>query len=496
MKDPNHDLSCGHAGGEAAARLAVIDPPCPNTPAPLLRHLLEALSKHWGPVFAQKRTAARAVSLAVGLLLGVGRRTITRALCFHGKVQQDWSADYKLFSRSLWDEQALFGGIVTQLVQAGALGGEVVAVAWDDTAVPRRGKHIAGGQWMRDSMGPPFHVNLIWGQRFLQGSVLCPLYEQDGESSPRAIPVVFREVPAVKKPGKRAKPEAWASYKEAKKKHNLSVAALAQFEKMREHFDARGLAHLILLHTVDASYMNRTTLACELERALLLGRVRKDAKLCYPAPPGGRRVYGKRKFTPESVARDQRRKWKTLTVFHGGQYRKVRYKEVKKVLWQGGGRRRLLRLIVVAPVAYRTTKTGKTYYREKAYLLCTDQDLDVATLLQKYFDRWQIEYNHRDEKDILGVGQAQVRNELSTPRVPALRVATYSQMLVSALILYGPQRSEAYLPLPCWRSPTKRASCQDMVNLLRQQAAHHPEVLQTALDSAADLEIMCLSAAA
>ena len=166
------------------------------------------------------------------------------------------------------------------------------------------------------------------------------------------------------------------------------------------------------------------------------------------------------------------------------------------MLWQGGGRRRLLRLIVVAPVPYRTTKKGRKYYRQRAYLLCTDHDLDATTLLQKYFDRWQIEYNHRDEKDILGVGEAQVRAELSTPRVPAFRVATYSQMLVSALLLYGPGRTEQYLPLPCWRGPTKRASCQDMINLLRKQATQNPEVLRNRLASISDLETMCLSAAA
>jgi hypothetical protein len=86
----------------------------------------------------------------------------------------------------MWDEQALFQEIVPQLVQSGHLKTELAAVTWDDTAVPRSGKHITGAQWMRDAMGPPFHVNLIWGQRFLQGSVLAPLYEQNQTSSPRA----------------------------------------------------------------------------------------------------------------------------------------------------------------------------------------------------------------------------------------------------------------------------------------------------------------------
>jgi hypothetical protein len=391
----------------------------------------------------------------------------------------------------------LFEQVVPQLIEGGYLKSDLVAVAWDDTAVPRSGKRIPGGQWMRDSMGPAFHTNLIWGQRFLQSSVLTPLYEQDEESSPRAIPVGFLEVPTVKKPGKKADAEAWTAYKEEKKKYNLSVKAVEQFGKMREEFDLRGMEKTILLHTVDGSYLNRTTLEYAFERAILLGRARKNARLCFPAPEGGRRVYGKEKFTPESVALDETIEWKQARVFHGGKFREVRYKEVNKVLWQGGGRRRLLRLIVVAPLPYRTTLGGRIYYRDRAYLLCTDLDLDAQVLLQKYFDRWQIEYNHRDEKDILGVGEAQVWNALSTPRVPAFKVAVYSQMLVSALLLFGPRRTDDYLPLPCWRrDPAKRASCQDMVNLLRKELADNPSLLQSRLESRSSLEVMCTSSAA
>jgi hypothetical protein len=462
-----------------------------------LERLLDDLLRCWAPVFAQNRTGARAVKLGIGLLLGMGKRTITRSLCFHGEDQRDWSADDKFFSRSKWDEQALFKEIVPQLVRSGHLKTELIAVAWDDTAVPRSGKCIAGAQWMRDAMGPAFHVNLIWGQRFLQGSVLTPLYEQDQTSSPRAIPVSFREVAAVKKPGKGASAEKLASYQEARKKHNLSVAAVEQFTRMREDFDARGMESTILLHTVDGSYLNRTTLAYEFERALLVGRVRKNARLCFPAPEGGRKVYADYKFTPESVGKDKRRKWKTARIFHGGEYRDVRYKEVKKVLWQGGGRRRPLRLIVVAPIPYRTTENGRTYYRQKAYLLCTDHEIAVDVILQKYFDRWQIEYNHRDEKDILGVGQAQVWAELSTPRVPAFKVTLYSQMHVSALVHFGPQRTADYLPLPCWRkTQPRRASCQDMVNLLRHEVLLDPTLIPSRLGTLPNHKTMALSAAA
>ena len=100
--------------------------------------------------------------------------------------------------------------------------------------------------------------------------------------------------------------------------------------------------------------------------------------------------------------------WHTTKIFYGGKRRIVRYKEVESLYWQGGARRPPLRLIVVAPTPYRKRKSGKLHYRSPAYLLTTDRLDSAEALLQIYFDRWQIEVNHREEKDTLGVGQAQL----------------------------------------------------------------------------------------
>ena len=82
--------------------------------------------------------------------------------------------------------------------------------------------------------------------------------------------------------------------------------------------------------------------------------------------------------------------YKTTKIFYGGKRRKVRYKEVVNVYWQGGAKRRPLRLIVIAPTPYRKSKSKKLYYRDPAYLLTSDLRSPVKQLLQIYFDRWQI----------------------------------------------------------------------------------------------------------
>src|SRR5436853_1759601 len=121
------------------------------------------------------------------------------------------------------------------------------------------------------------------------------------------------------------------------------------------------------------------------------------------------------------------------------------------VHWQRGARRRLLRLLVVAPTPYRKRKGGRFYYRQPSYLLTTALQAKPRILLQIYFDRWQIEVNHREEKDTLGVGQAQLWNPVSVPKQPVLAVASYSALLLASLIAFGASRGTAYAPLPKWR---------------------------------------------
>ena len=78
--------------------------------------------------------------------------------------------------------------------------------------------------------------------------------------------------------------------------------------------------------------------------------------------------------------------------------------------------------------------------------------------------------NHRDEKDLLGVGQAQVWSEEAAWRVPQFQVAVYAMLLLAALAAYGPKRTDAYLPQPKWRKqPSPRPSTLDILALLREE---------------------------
>ena len=117
-------------------------------------------------------------------------------------------------------------------------------------------------------------------------------------------------------------------------------------------------------------------------------------------------------------------------------------------------------------------------YRDPAYLLTTDLRRSTKQLLQIYFDRWQIEVNHREEKDTLGVGQAQLRSCRSVPRQPAFAVAAYSALMLAGLLALGPERGDPYQALPKWRRNATRPSCLDLVTLLRKEMAANQSLIE------------------
>ena len=446
----------------------------------LLETLLNLIEK-WHFVFPQDRSRYRAQAMAFGILCGVGKRTITRAIGFHGNTDKDWSADYRVFSRSPWEPRGLFHPILEHAINAHALKPIVVSI--DDTRVWRTGRHVPQTQWHRDPMGPAFHTNLRWGHRFLQASVVLPLYQKDSESPSRTIPVRWEMAPVVKKLGKGARAEELKAYRQAKKALNLSTQFVEMVQELRDRLNTTGHQDKPLIVVADGSFCNRTVFGHDWTAAnvSMVTRTRKDIVLCKQARGTGPTFYGTTKFTPEQVRqRESLAQWQTASIFHGGCQREVRFKQLHKIHWQGGARKREVRLLVLAPTGYRTSKNGRKYYRKPAYLLTTDLTTPAEALLQAYFDRWGIEVNHRDEKQILGVGEAQVWNEKSVLKVPALLVAMYSWLLLAGLDCYGPKRTKDFEPLPKWRANAKRPSCMDLVTLLRRQLADNPVEFPTA----------------
>ncbi len=439
----------------------------------VLARVRQLMRQWWHDVFPQERTFVRAEALLVGLLASYGRRTVSRALAAEGRAQVDWAADYRTFSRSPWKADKLFFGVLATALPHLPTTGFIPALM-DDTSMRKRSRVIAAARWLRDPLSPPFHVNLKYGLRCMHLALALPLYEA-GHGA-RAISIDFELAPSAKKPGRRASAAELEAYRTAKETMSLPTRGVAALAALRSRLDRLGAADRPLLGVADGSYTNRRVLRGLPDRVDLLGRARKDMVLFAPARPGGRRVYGERLPTPDAIRTDSSHPYQDAVCHYGGASRTVRYKERSHVLWRTGGRRRLLRLLILAPTPYHGPgRAGRWRYRDPAYLITTDLDSPAQALIQAYLDRWQIEVLHRDLKSGLGLGQAQVWSDEAVPRLHPAVVATYAMLTLAALDSYGPRRVADFPPLPLWRrrKPQLRASQADLMTLLRNDLAIH-----------------------
>ena len=419
------------------------------------------------------RPRPKFVRLALGLLCGQKPKTLTSALEWLDQTQEDWSADYRLFSQARWEAQAAFLPVFTQALAHPACGTQRVYTGQDDTLARKTGRKIPGVAYARDPLSPPFQVNLVLGQRFVQTSLLL---QPGGAAHPwRALPVSFSHAPTPKIP-KGASAQEQAAFKEIRKKHRLSLVALEQLHFCRQHLDRQpGGRQRWLIDVVDGGYTNHTFFQGLPERTLVVGRVRKDASFRAYLPPDlrrGARKYGPDLPTPLQYLQDPNLPWQSTQVFVAGKLRTLHYKEVPLLCWPKVTQDRPMRLIVIKAPGYRLRKGSKLLYREPAFLATTDLTTPAAELIAAYLARWEVEVNFRDEKALLGVGQAQVRSPQSVARAPAFLVAAYAMLLWSDIRVFGDRRTQAFERLPAWRSTEPaRPSTRDLIRLLQQQAA-------------------------
>jgi hypothetical protein len=348
-----------------------------------------------------------------------------------------------------------------------------LVAALDDSVLRKTGKRIPGVKYTRDPMGPPFQINFVKGQRVIQLSAAAT---EDGKTA-RMIPVVFRNAPSADKPKRNAPKGEWDTYKEVRKQKNLSKHGLECIQYVRKQMDEAEYSERQLWLTVDGSYTNKTVLRNLPKNVVLIGRIREDAKLSYlpnidtSMTTGRKLVYGYDAPTPGELRQNDNIPWQTVQAFTAGREHEFKIKISKPLRWRVAGKQHQLQLIVIAPLRYRLSKQTRLLYRRPAYLVCTDINADPAKILQAYLWRWDIEVNFRDEKTLLGVGQAQVRNPASTASVPQMMVAAYSILLMAAIKTFGVAGIPMTIPEPKWRAnkPKQRASTMDLIRTLRAE---------------------------
>jgi hypothetical protein len=382
----------------------------------------------------------------LAMLVSPCRGTLTNLICLCGRAQQDWTADYRLYARDRVDPDLLFRHGL-EAIHAHLPPEAALVAAIDDTLVRKTGTKIDGVGWKRDPLGPAFQTNLVRGQRFVQLTAAWP----GPEGQARMIPVDFTHAPTPPKPPRRAPAAEHQQYKEKQKQQRLNVVALARIQHLRQSLPASRP----LVIAGDGSYTNAAILKGLPENTVYLGRIRKDAVLhALPGPPpatGRPPAYGAELQTPEELRTDDTVPWQTIEAYAAGRRHTFKVKTLGPVLWRKSGAACPLRVVVIAPVGYRLRQGSRLLYRQPAFLICTDPTKPLEELLQEYLWRWGIEVNFRDEKTLIGTGEAQVRHPAANRNQPAVSVAAYAFLWIAALQLGATGAAPPHLQPPKWR---------------------------------------------
>ena len=454
---------------------------------PLLDQFLVLLDGVKG-VFKDSRTREHVREMGVAGIAADGPKTITSLVEFNGRHgspalnHENWSASYRMLSTAKWDQTALSWSLLDMAL--GFVGeGEPVILAVDDTLLRKTGHRVPGCAYARDPLSPPFQANLVWGQRMLCVSILI---RSSGTSAYRSIPLFFIHTPSVRIPA-GASDEEKASLVEFQRKSRMSVVARSVVDMVRRRLDEKGMSGRKLVVCGDASFANRAFMHDPPHDTAMVCRCRSDLRLLRPLRKEerkGKMLYGERLPTPAEFGRDGGQPEETLDCGVMHQHAKVSCRVMNDVRWPTALKNQACAVVVVSGQHYR--KYGKRQHTEPACLVMTGDveglpdDRDAADemadgvpcekLIEAYLLRWEIEVGFRDQKNWLGVGKAQVRNEVSVRRTPAFMSACYAMLLMAAMRAFDDKRTADFGPLPKWRTVAPlRPSIRYLVRLLRKE---------------------------
>lgn len=409
----------------------------------------EGLVQDWRPACSCNSVFDKVRELSYGILNCAGKSTLTGFITGAGRQFFDWSSFYRLFSNKRINMDEVNKSILSQGIECSPSSDHIV-IHMDDTIARKRGKKVSGAAWRRDPLGPPFHVNFVWAQRYLQLSLAIP--DQSDTGSSRAIPIAFRHCPTPSKPKKGASGKEIEQFKEQQKQMRLNKVGADCIAEIRTNLNESGHSEKQLITCVDGSYTNGTVLKSLPENTTLIGRIRKDAKFYLPAtaqnPKGRKKIYGEQQPTPEQIRKSNEIPWQKVNAWAAGKKHDFNVKVVSGLLWKKAGKDMKIKVIVIRPLAYRLSKSSKTLYRKPAYLICTNDKLELQKLLQYYLWRWEVEVNIGEEKSLFGVGKAHVRTAESVETLPAFVTAVYATLNLAQI--KSRLGEESSLPRPKW----------------------------------------------
>ena len=381
----------------------------------------------------QRRTGELLLTLCVGLLQGLGRRTLTQVLAGLGRGERDWSGAYRLFSHARFDLGAGQGALLARLL-ALIPADQPLVVVLDGTQLPRASRRFVGVSWLRAPRTPVWRPGIHWAQRWVGLSALLP---RSGAGESRAVPLRFTPAPtstATSWPDQPPRKE-WEAGRDALHHLRTDLAAADRPDQQ-------------VLAVGDGSYGGAPLLNALPPGISLLTRCAKNRALfALPPPPqpgqrGRRRRYGERLPTPQRYWQDQAG-WQAVDVVVRGRTIPLGVRVVGPCLLKRAPTRPVF-LLAVRGILQR--RRGRLRRRDPAYwLVSASQDeqggwtlpLPVTELLAWAWQRWEVEVLHRELKSGFGLGEQQAWSPVAAVLVSPWVAWVYACLVLAGFLSWG-----------------------------------------------------------
>jgi hypothetical protein len=409
---------------------------------PLLPLLWQDLCRSLAALLHQ-RAAWRLPVLLGGALFAKGRRTVTSWLRAAG-VGAGYAAYYYLLSALGRRADLLAGVLLQHALQHLAPDGPLL-FALDDTPTPRYGPHVQGAGVHHNPTPGPTDQRFVYGHVWvcLAWVALHPLWGALALPLRALLYVRAKDVPRVPR-----------RYRWAFQTKLELAAALVGWAARWTHFLGRAVRVV-----ADGFYAKRPFLqAAAAAGVVVISRLRKDAGLrTVPAARrGGRRrgrprVYGAGRISLAKRA-GQKRGWRLV---QARQYGQVRHKRIKtfEATWRPAGGR--LRVVLV--------REGHGWLA----LFSTDPTLTAEEILSAAADRFSIEQDFHDLKEVEGLGQPQLRDIWAN--VGAFHVLAWVHTLIELWAWVLPRETLCDRSDSPWDDATRRPSHADRRKALQRQ---------------------------
>lgn len=383
------------------------------------------------------RIAFRLPIVLAGAMLAGSRRTASRWFREAG-VMDDWDRFYDLLVALGKRTSALALPLVSAIFRRFDPGPEGVwTFALDDSPTKRFGRHVEAANVHHHPTPGPADGPWLYGHCW----VCLAIIMNHPSFGALALPILSElyvrraDIPGLQR-------YDW----KFQTKHQLGLKLVL---KVMGFLKALGSEAGFLL-VVDGAYAAKPFLGPLLaEDVTVISRLRRDAKLFdLPPPPTGKRgrprIYGKNRI---HLAKRAGRKtgWQSLTFTCRGHEVTRRYKTFLATSRLVGG---AIRVVLLE----HDNGNWAAYFS-------TDVEMDVKTLLETGANRWAIEEQFHDVKEVWGAGQQQVRNVWSN--IGCWHLNTWLYTMVELASWDVPAEELVDRSDRSWDNPSRRPSHAD-----------------------------------